>query len=134
MTEDQRELLEKARDSVAAAKLLLEGAYPDFAASRVYYAMFYIAQAFLEGEGMAFSKHSAVIAAFGQHFARTGKVPAEFHRFLLTAQDLRHSGDYGPPHAVTLNQAQEQIAHAEAFLTLAERLIGPFPSDDPQSP
>jgi uncharacterized protein (UPF0332 family) len=64
LTEDQQELLEKARNSLAAAKWLLEGAYPDFAASRVYYAMFYIAQAFLEGEGMAFSKHSAVIAAF----------------------------------------------------------------------
>jgi hypothetical protein len=40
---------------------------------------------------------------------------------------LRHSGDYGPPHAVTLDQAREQIAHAEAFLSLAERLIGPLP-------
>jgi uncharacterized protein (UPF0332 family) len=65
LTEDQQELLEKARGSVAAARLLLEGGYPDFADSRVYYAMFYIAQAFLEGEGLAFSKHSAVIAAFG---------------------------------------------------------------------
>ena len=73
---------------------------------------------------MAFSKHSAVIAAFGQHFARTGKVPTRFHRFLLEAQDLRHSGDYGPPHAVTLDQAREQIARAEEFLELAERLIG----------
>jgi uncharacterized protein (UPF0332 family) len=127
LTEDQQELLEKAQSSLAAAKWLLEGAYPDFAASRVYYAMFYVAQAFLEGEGMAFSKHSAVIAAFGQHFARTGKVPVEFHRYLLAAQDLRHSGDYGPPHAVTLDQAREQITHAEAFLSLAYRLIGPLP-------
>jgi uncharacterized protein (UPF0332 family) len=69
-----------------------------------------------------------VIAAFGQHFARTGKVPVEFHRLLLAAQDLRHSVDYSPPHAVTLDQAREQIAHAEAFLSLAERLIGPLPS------
>jgi uncharacterized protein (UPF0332 family) len=127
LTEDQQELLEKARSSLDAAKWLLEGTYPDFAASRIYYTMFYVAQAFLEGEGLAFSKHSAVIAAFGQHFARTGKVPVEFHRFLLAAQDLRHSGDYGPPHAVTLDQAREQIAHGEAFLVLAERLIGPLP-------
>jgi hypothetical protein len=28
---------------------------------------------------------------------------------------------------VTLDQAQEQIAHAEAFLALAERLIGSLP-------
>jgi uncharacterized protein (UPF0332 family) len=127
LTEDQRELLEKARSSLAAATWPLEGAYPDFAASRAYYVMFYVAQALLEGEGLAFSKHSAVIAAFGQQFARTGKVPDEFHRFLLTAQDLRHSGDYGPPHAVTLDQAHEQIARADAFLSLAERLIGSLP-------
>jgi uncharacterized protein len=127
LTEDQRELLEKARSSLAAAKWLIEGSYPDFAASRVYYAMFYVAQAFLEGEGLAFSKHSAVIAAFGQHFARTGRVPVEFHRYLLTAQDLRHSGDYGPLHTVRLDQAREQITRAEAFLSLAESLMGPLP-------
>jgi uncharacterized protein len=127
LTEDQRELIEKARSSHAAAKWLMEGSYPDFAASRVYYAMFYVAQALLEGEGLAFFKHSAVIAAFGQHFARTGRVPVEFHRYLLAAQDLRHSGDYGPLHTVTLDQAREQITRAEAFLSLAESLRGPLP-------
>ena len=101
MTEDQQELLEEARDSLSAARLLLTGGYPGYAASRAYYAMFYIAEAFLEGEGMSFSRHSAVIAAFGHHFARTGKAPVEFHRFLLEAQELRHSGDYGERHAVT---------------------------------
>jgi uncharacterized protein (UPF0332 family) len=41
LTEDQQELLKKARSSLDAAKWLLEGMYPDFAASRVYNAMFY---------------------------------------------------------------------------------------------
>jgi uncharacterized protein (UPF0332 family) len=77
LTEDQQELLEKARSSLAAAKWLLEGTYPDFAASRVYYAMFYIAQAFLEGEGLAFSKHSGVIAAFGRFRGSQGRGPIE---------------------------------------------------------
>ena len=95
MTEDQRELLQKAASSLSAAKLLLEGGYPDFAASRAYYTMFYVAEAFLEGEGMSFSKHSAVIAAFGKHFAHAGKVPVDFHRYLIEAQEARHTGDYG---------------------------------------
>ena len=132
MTEDQQELLEEARDSIGAARLLLSSGYPGYAASRAYYSMFYIAEAFLEGEGMAFSKHSAVIAAFGQHFAQTGKVPVEFHRFLIDGQDLRHTGDYGERHAVTFDQAQEQVGHAEQFLELAERLIGPLPPTEPQ--
>lgn len=85
---------------------------------------------------MAFSKHSAVIAAFGRHFARTGKLPVEFHQYLLKAQELRQSGDYGPPNAVTLEEAREQIARAERFLELAERLIGrrPPPSAEDASP
>ena len=128
MTEDQRELLEEAKESTSAARLLLEGGYPDFAASRAYYAMFYVAEAFLEGEEMAFSKHSAVIAAFGREFAHQGKVPVEFHRFLLDAQELRHAGDYGPRGVVTQEQAQEQINRAEQFLELAERLIGKITS------
>jgi uncharacterized protein (UPF0332 family) len=132
MTEDQQELLEEARDSIGAARLLLSSGYPGYAASRAYYAMFYIAEAFLEGEGMAFSKHSAVIAAFGKHFAQTGKVSVEFHRFLIDGQDLRHTGDYGERHAVTFDQAQEQVSHAEQFLELAERLIGPLPPAEPE--
>lgn len=124
MTEDQLALLENARDSITAARLLLDGGFPGFAASRAYYAMFYVAEAFLEGEGMSFSKHSGVIAAFGQHFAHPGKVPVEFHRHLLEAQDLRLAGDYDPSDAVTNEQAEEQINHAQQFLDVAQKLIG----------
>ena len=66
MTPDQLNLLLKARQSLSAARLMLDSEYPDYAASRAYYAMFYIAEAFLEGEGLSFSKHSAVISAFGR--------------------------------------------------------------------
>lgn len=66
MTPEQQKLLEKAARSIQAAKLLNEEELAEFAASRAYYAMFYVAEAFLEGEGLSFSKHSAVIAAFGQ--------------------------------------------------------------------
>jgi uncharacterized protein (UPF0332 family) len=127
MTEDQLDLFKKARNSLAAARLLLDGGFPQFAVSRAYYTMFYVAEAFLEGEGMAFSKHSAVIAAFGQHFAHTGKVPLTFHKVLVEAERLRHQADYGLPDDMKFEQAQQQLAHAEQFVELAERLIGPLP-------
>ena len=130
MTPDQLELLLKAQKSLRAAKVLLRSDYPDFAASRAYYTMFYVAEAFLEGEELAFSKHAAVIAGFGQHFVRSGKVPAEFHRFLIEAQQVRHTGDYSYLHAVTLDQARMQISHAEQFLELAEQMLGPLPPDE----
>lgn len=71
MIPEQFDLLLKASQSVSAAKVLLENNYPDYAASRAYYGMFYIAQAFLIGEDMSFSSHAGVISAFGRDFART---------------------------------------------------------------
>ncbi len=78
-----------AEDSLRAARLLLENDHPGFAASRAYYAMFAIAQALLLIKDLSFSRHSAVISAFGQHFATPAIIPAEFHRHLIAAQQDR---------------------------------------------
>ncbi len=80
MTPEQQALLDKARRSLEAARSLIQQGFYDFAVSRAYYAMFYIAEALLDQEGLSFSSHAAVISAFGQHLARPGKVPTEVHR------------------------------------------------------
>ena len=61
MTPQQQALMHKAARSIQSASGQLATGFPDFAASRAYYAMFYVASAFLEGEGAAFSSHAAVI-------------------------------------------------------------------------
>jgi uncharacterized protein (UPF0332 family) len=127
MTPAQLQLLLKARQSLSAARVLLDSGYPEYAASRAYYTMFYIASAFLAGEGMSFSKHSAVISAFGRDFVSTGRVPVEFHRFLIKAQEMRNVGDYGDIDEVSASEATVQIVRAEQFLELAENLIGTLP-------
>jgi uncharacterized protein (UPF0332 family) len=86
--------------------------------------MFYVASAFLVGEGLGFSKHSAVIAAFGREFAKPQRVSSEFHRYLIEAQELRAVGDYGQLNAIAADQATEQIQRAEQFLTLAIQMLG----------
>jgi uncharacterized protein (UPF0332 family) len=126
MTSAQLNLLAKARQSLSAAKLMLDGKYPDYAASRAYYTMFYIAEAFLEDKGLSFSK-SGVISAFDRKFARTGRVPVKFHQYLIRAQELRNAGDYGELDAVTSDRAAESIAQAEEFLELAQNAIGTLP-------
>jgi len=123
MTHEQTALLNKARESLRAAKLLIENGLYDFAASRAYYTMFYIAEAFLLGEGLVFSKHSAVISAFGKHFAKTGIVPEEYHYYLIESQDRRNIGDYDIETGISEAQAVEQIAHAELFVDLAKRTL-----------
>jgi len=85
--------------------------------------MFYIAEAFLLGEGVAYSKHSRGISAFGQRFAKTNRVPTEFHRYLIEAEEKRSSGDYSIYPVLTEAEANEQITRAESFIALAENQI-----------
>jgi len=83
MNQEQQDLLSQAQNSLEAAKLLHANGYFGFAASRSYYAMFYVAQAFLIGKGLAFSRHSAVCSAFGKHFVKTGIISSKFHQYLM---------------------------------------------------
>lgn len=72
-----------------AARGLLRDGYPDFAASRAYYAMFYVAGALLATRGLSYSKHSTVIVALGREYAKEGRLDAKFHRWLIAAQNLK---------------------------------------------
>ncbi len=123
MTEEQEEQLALARESLEATRLLHGAGHFGFAAPRAYYAMFYVAQAFLLGKGLAFSKHSAVIAAFGRHFAKTGIVPRDLHHQLIDAAEVRHAGDYSAPKSVTPAKSEEQIERATRFLEFGEELL-----------
>jgi len=127
MTPEQRDLLVKAQESLEAARLLRHTGHFAFAASRAYYSMFYVAEAFLAGKGLSLSKHGGVHGAFAQHFGRTGLVPKEYQRHLVRGMEVRHVADYGNSKQVTAEEADEQINHAADFLALAERQIGPLP-------
>ncbi|MCD4782290.1 MAG: HEPN domain-containing protein [Candidatus Eremiobacteraeota bacterium] len=123
MTKDQEELLSEASKSLSAAELLYENGYIGYSISRAYYAMFYVAEALLEGEGLSFSKHSAVISAFGEKFAKIGKVPKKFHRFLIEAQELRNIGDYGFSQNITPKMVDRHIERAREFIDVAKSLL-----------
>lgn len=117
MTQEQLELLEQARSTLDAAKLLLKNGHLRDAISRAYYSMFYVAEAFL-GEANSRHSHKAVIISFGRDIAHTGQVPIEFHRKLIDAERLRNKADYRHREIVTPEEAFKQVADAEQFLQL----------------
>ena len=116
MTPEQQSLLRKAERSLEAARQLQAQGFGDFAVSRAYYAMFYVAEALLDQEGLSFSSHAAVISAFGRVLARTGKVPVEFHRYLIDAQAQRTRADYDSLAEISTAEASLLIDQAQAFI------------------
>ena len=127
MKPEQSALLQKAQSSIDAAKLLVSEDFFDFAISRAYYAMFYVAEALLLEVKLNYSKHSAVIAAFGKHFVKTGRAPAHFHRYLIDAQDSRLIGDYDPMPTLSNRKASQQIDRAEQFLGFGKEFLNENP-------
>jgi len=119
-----RALLGKAEDSLGAARSLMVNGYFDFAASRAYYAMFYVAGALLAHLGQSYNKHAGVISAFGREYAKSGKLDLKFHRWLIDAQDFRNIGDYGLEAHVSGDQANLVWEWAREFVEAAEEFLG----------
>lgn len=124
-----QKLLTKAQQSLDASEYLLRGKYTDFAVARAYYTMFYVAEAFLITKNMAFSKHSAVISAFGKEFAKTKIIPPKYHKYLKEAQDLRLLGDYDEMETISTEEAQTQINRAKEFLDFSQQKLTVFSQD-----
>jgi uncharacterized protein (UPF0332 family) len=120
---NQRALLTKARRSVAAGRRLAADGDLDFAVSRAYYAMFYTAQAFLLRRQRRFSKHSSVIAAFGQEFAKDDEALREFHHGLVEAQDARNVGDYQIDVILSRDDVQVHLDRADRFIQIADQML-----------
>ena len=102
---------------------MVDGGARGFAASRAYYAMFYLAEAMLMVRGLSYSKHSAVIAGFGREFAKANQAWQGPHQHLIDAFDKRQKGDYGDAGAVSETEARECIDWAREFLAMAEEWL-----------
>lgn len=116
-------LVEKARESLEVAHGLVRDEHFDFAASRAYYAMFYVAVALLYHRGKTYNKHSAVISGFGREYAKPGRLDAKFHRWLIDAQDFRNIGDYGIKIHVSEEQAKLVCEWADEFIGAADAFL-----------
>jgi len=120
-------LLKKAQRFLASAELLIDSGDLDSAVSRTYYALFFMAAALLEAKGFSFSSHKAVISAFGQHFAKTGELPSDFHRLLISGFEKRQMGDYLAETFFTIAEVSEMLEKSKQFLMLAlDRLAHHF--------
>jgi uncharacterized protein (UPF0332 family) len=101
--------LERAEESVQAAKLLFEAGHWDFAAARAYYAAFYAATAALLSDGREYQKHSGVIAAVHKFLVKTGKLAKEHGKNLNWLFELRGIGDYGDTRHVPREEVGKAI-------------------------
>ena len=123
MREEIQKFIEKAKRSLEAANDLHKNGHYDFAISRAYYAMFYMATALLLTKDLVFSKHSAVISALSQHFVKPGILDQRYHKMFSKAFEARQIGDYSILRDVSQKESQEILSYAREFVEKVGELI-----------
>ena len=85
--------------------------------------MFYLVEALLLRQGLFFSSHKAVIAAFGKHFIKTGKLKEDLHRGLIDAFGKRQIGDYESEVYTDRETAEEVLTITKGFVEEISRTL-----------
>ena len=123
MTVEIDRLVEKGVRSLAAGRRLFQEGDYDFAISRAYYAMFYLAEAALLSRGMTFSSHGAVISAFGRDLVKPGHLSAGLHKALHEGFMERTVGDYEVKESYPRERAEGVLASARDFVAAVRAFV-----------
>jgi len=115
--------MDKARSSLKAGDTLIEDLLFAEAISRAYYAMFYAAKALLLRDGVDVTKHSAVVAAIGREYVKSGKLDPVSHRLLIEGFDWRQKSDYDVYWIADRDRAERCWHDAQQFVAEIEKLL-----------
>lgn len=122
-SDEINDLLLKAEQSINASELLYKDGFVDFSASRSYYTMFYVIEALLLSKNLSYSKHSAVISAFGREYIKAGIFDKKYHQFIINAFDLRNNGDYGAMNSISKEEASNLIEQAKELYEVIKKYL-----------
>jgi uncharacterized protein (UPF0332 family) len=109
--------LERSRESLHAAEIMLENNMLTFSMNRVYYAMFYAVQALLVSREVSFSKHGQVKSYFNREMIKTGIFPTELGRLYNKAFEYRQRFDYIDFSSPDRKMVAEYLEKARSFIT-----------------
>src|SRR3990172_12274374 len=115
--------LQRAREALDEADLLLDRNHINTFVNRVYYACFYSVTALLLTRDLSSAKHSGVRSLFHQHFVKTGLVNMELGQNFDKLFDNRQKGDYADMVRFEKEKVQGWLDEARLFVETIERVI-----------
>lgn len=121
--QEVRIYIEHAHEMLDVAALNSAEGHHGSAINRAYYAIFYAANGLLATQGLARSKHSGVIAAFRQHFVKTGHIEVGYSRIYERVMDDRHVTDYDVEAFIEPERARTDVEDARGFVQRVERFL-----------
>ena len=115
--------IQKAWNSIQEADDNARLGYWTLAASRLYYAAYYMASALLVDKGFIPRSHSGVIHIIGSEFVKKDFLSKEDGRLISRLFNMRQSGDYDDLFDWTEEEVQPFFNKTKDFLARMEKLI-----------
>lgn len=119
--------LDRARETLADARLLADQKRWASCVNRLYYACFYAVSALLLHHGLASTKHTGIRSLFNHHFVKTAKVSKDFGKIYNDLFELRQESDYVDLVRFDESQVLPWLAPAELFV---EKIANLATADD----
>jgi uncharacterized protein (UPF0332 family) len=108
--------IRKARERLRSAKKAFEDGFFDASVSNSYYAMFYMAKAYLALKGSFPRTHKGLISEFGRLIVKKGEIESKYGEILTKNEALRRIADYEPLREIRRKEAERTLLDAKVFL------------------
>jgi hypothetical protein len=115
--------LERARESLEEAKILLEQGYANTFVNRLYYACFYAVSSLLLTKELFSAKHSRIRSLFHQNFVKVGMVDTELGQLYDRLFDNRQKADYADLFRFNPDEVRYWYDEVKKFVEFIENII-----------
>jgi uncharacterized protein (UPF0332 family) len=115
--------MERAREALQEARLLLKAQHLNTYVNRLYYACFYAVSALLVTRGISTSKHGHLRSLLHRDFVKTGLIPTELGRHFDRLFNNRQEGDYADFAVFQVEEVRPWLEETVAFVDYIDSLI-----------
>lgn len=114
----------RAQECLAAARLCRDNGFYADALSRAYYAIMHAAKAALAAKDIAPASHKAVQRLFGKELVMKNRIEPSWADYIGQGFADRAAADYDVSATFTVDDAQDAVDRAAAFLNRIRSLLG----------
>lgn len=115
-----RHRIQRAKEDLHSAEVLLQVEDYRGCNNRAYYAIFHMINAIHALDGRAYRKHKDAIANFNKAYVKEGIFNRGIGRRIAHAEEIRHASDYDDFYIASRLDSEAQIKAARDFIEIAE--------------
>ena len=115
--------MEKAKEDLSAAELLLNNNHIAQSLNRSYYAKFHAVRSLLAYDKFDSKTHYGIISYFNKNYVKDGKIDKRYSEILINSQRVRTKSDYDDLYVADKETAEKQLIDAKEFISFIESFI-----------